>query len=194
MVNVKKHEQTIIISDAENFATAQIDLYGDIRVYFNLMENDHGYIDNHKILIEIDALEDQELYEMLMPLFIDQVSFSLSSENPFQKSRDNEMPSTVTFSQDEERISIIFSKGFAKSAKDIDLDELPKTIFDEETGEAIVPREYCLLFGDNIYLNETSANVERMLELYYYLTEYLKNKASGMKAKRKINKEAIDEN
>lgn len=167
MVNVKKHEQTIIISDAENFATAQIDLYGDVRLYFNLDLHDYFYSDKFEagdnILIEIDSIEDQELYEMLAPLFIDQTFFTLSSENPFQKPRDNEEPSKVTFCQDEERISIVFKKNIRQ-------------------------------FADNIYLNETSANVERMLELYYYLTEYLKNKASGMKAKRKINKEVIDEN
>lgn len=162
MVNVKKKEHTIIIEDNENFSTAQIDFYDDIRIYFNLNYHEHFYSDRFEagdnILIEIDAAKDQELYEILIPLFIDQTSFTLLSNNPFQRTRDDEKPSTMTFTQDEFGISIVFTKNPSQ-------------------------------FADNIYLNEESSNVEKMVELYYYLTEYLKTKVSGMKMMRKINKE-----
>jgi hypothetical protein len=165
MVNVKKHEQTIIISDAENYSTVQLDLYGDVRIYFNLNYHDYVYSDKFEagdnILIEIDSINDQELYEMLAPLFADQTSFTLSSENPFQKSRDNEKPSTVTFCQDEKRISIIFRKNNRQ-------------------------------FADNVYLNEASANVAKVLDLYNYLIAYFE--ASGMRLERKNKEEVIDEN
>lgn len=149
MVNIKKRERTLIINDEYNCTQVQLDFYGHPAVFFNLDHLDHHY--SKSLVEDNEVLIEIDRYE-----------------------QSNLYDSLLPLFETSESYSWV-NKHPYKELKD---DEAPNafTISINENYINICLVKSSCEFSDNVYLNETSENIEVLNHLYSLISAYLKSK------------------